>query len=202
MPELVAYRLAAWDTPFWVRPNRGPARYHDAMAGPTQYLSLHPLGPWAEHLRAHGIREPERLAELRLRLWAVRLEADRVQALDFDSAEQHGLRPADLVSDDHGACRAFADRVRLDPSAPVVWRVPSAALPGTRNLVIFGPRVASAYGAPPIDPEVDLPAAVAADRATTIEGLLARVRHRGERHAELEAWRRGRAYRLEEPTVA
>lgn len=201
MAELVAYRLASWDTPFWVNPNRGAARYHDALAGPTQYLSLHPLGPWAEHLRAHGIREPERLAELRLRLWAVRVVVDRVEGLGFDAAERHGLRPGDLVADDHGPCRAFADRVRLDPSAPKAWRVPSAALPGARNLVIFGPRVLSAYGAAPIDPEVDVPAAVAAERATTIEGLLGVVRHRGQRHAELEAWRRGRAYRLDEPAL-
>src|SRR5690606_33389893 len=44
----LAWRLAAWDTPFWVHPNRAAGRFNPPATGPVQYWSLHPLTPWAE----------------------------------------------------------------------------------------------------------------------------------------------------------
>lgn len=49
--EAIGWRLASWDTPLWVGPNRRAGRYNRLGGDPTQYLSWHPWGPWAELLR-------------------------------------------------------------------------------------------------------------------------------------------------------
>lgn len=198
MPEVVAYRLAAWDTPLWVNPNRSPGRYNRPGTGPTQYLSLHPLTPWAEYLRRQGLGSPEELRELGLRVWALRVVLERVRELTYDTAPELGLEPKALVADDWGPCQALGDRCREEPAMPDVLRVPSAALPGTRNLVLFGPRVAAPYLVEPLD-EVDIPSAVVADGARPLHTLPPLVRYRGEPHAEYEAWRRGRSFVFDEP---
>jgi RES domain-containing protein len=203
--DLVAFRIAAWDTPLWVLPNRRAARYNDAGSGSTQYLSLHPLTPWAEMLRAEDLREPDEVAELRPPLWAIRvaLAEAGVLELTFDNAGDYGLEPADLVARDHGPCRGFARLLREDPAAPKALIVPSAALPGTRNLVILEPRVAIPYAWEPID-QGDLPTALTAEDGGCPRGLADLVHYRGtrKRHAGLAAWRRGDDLRFEEPPTA
>lgn len=181
-----AWRLAAWDTPLWASPNRGATRYNAESDGPVQYWSPHPLGPWAEHLRAHGIHTVQRLRQLRVRAWVARL-AEPAQ-LGFDEAPAYGLAPEDLVADDHTACQQLGARVLAD-GQPAALEVPSAALPATRNLVALGARVASPFGLAPIG-EVDVPTAVIADAAHALETLLGWVCHVGQPHPELAAWRR------------
>jgi RES domain-containing protein len=202
--ELVAYRIAAWDTPLWVLPNRRAARYNDAGSGSTQYLSLHPLTPWAEMLRAEELRAEDEIAELRPPLWAIRvaLAGDPLE-LTFDNAGDYGLQPADLVARDPGPCRGFARLLREDPAAPRSLIVPSAALPGTRNLVILEPRVAIPYAWEPVDAG-DLPASLTAEGGVCPRGLADLVHYRGSRrrHAALAAWRRGEELRFEEPSTA
>ncbi|MBI4728292.1 MAG: RES family NAD+ phosphorylase [Acidobacteria bacterium] len=198
MPEFVAYRLAAWDTPLWVNPNRSEGRFNRPLDGPTQYLSLHPLTPWAEYLRREDRRTPEDLREFRIRVWAVRAILAEVTEISFDEAPAWGLDAAGLVADDYARCQDLARRIREDPGGSKAIIVPSAGLPGTRNLVLFGPRVAVPYLAAPID-EVDVPVGHVAEDATALAGLLDRVRFRGEPHAEYEAWRRGREYRFIDP---
>jgi len=199
VPELVAYRLASWDTPLWVNPNRIAYRYNRAGSGPTQYLSLHPLTTWAEHLRGEDRRTIDEVLELRARLWAIRVVVPELSDLTFDNAADFGLRPQDLVGDDHGPCQAFGDRCRGNPGMPKVWRAPSAALPGTRNLVLFGPRVASGYLTDPIDPEVDVPAAIAAEDGRALHTLLSHVCYVGMLNAEYQAWTQGMTFEFEEP---
>jgi hypothetical protein len=185
----VAFRIAGWDTPLWVNPNRSAYRFNRSGQDATQYLALHPLGPWAEYLRGENRRTPELLAGLRARLWAIRIPDDVVErVLGFDGARGFGLEPEDLVADDHERCRAFADALRNDRSAPPLLRVPSAALPGTENLVVFGPRVAIPWNVEPID-ESELSVSVAAEQARPPDALLDLVRFRGEPHAGLDAWR-------------
>jgi hypothetical protein len=179
--QIVAFRVSAWDEPFWVNENRGARRYNKAFTGPVQYWSLHPLTPWAEILRGQGIRAPEDVAELRQRLWVARFELEP-DPVTFDAAASYGLEPQHLIN--------FAL-----PNAIVV---PSAALPGTKNLVVFGPLVGSPYSAEPLSAE-DVPAAVAADHARPPDTLLPLVRHFGEPHAEYDAWSRGERYRFREP---
>jgi RES domain-containing protein len=204
LTELVAYRIAAWDTPLWVLPNRRPARFNDAGSGSTQYMSLHPLTPWAELVRGEELRDPRAIAALRPPLWAIRVAlAQDALELSFANAGDYGLEPHDLVGDDHGPCRGFARLLRSDPSAPKVLIVPSTALPGTRNLVVLEPRVAIPYLWTPLDPS-DVPVSLTAEAGECPRGLGELVHHRGaaEPHAGLAAWERGEELLFEEPSTA
>jgi hypothetical protein len=195
-----AYRLAAWRRPLRTEPSRLAGRFHRATEDcPTQYACLHPLGPWAEFLRATGLRGPEQLALVRQRTWALQHDLSRLARIGFAEAAEHGLEPADLVADDHAACHALADRLRAAGAPGAV--VPSAALPGTDNVVLFGPRVPSPYGLSPVG-RVDVPASLTADGGRPPVGLLEAVRRPGGPHAALDAWRAGRPFRFREPSWA
>jgi hypothetical protein len=76
--------------------------------------------------------------------------------------------------------------------------VPSAALPGTRNVVLFGPRVAAPYLTQPVS-TLDVPASITADGARPPTSLTSVVRFAGDRHAALSAWRNGIDFRFAEP---
>jgi RES domain-containing protein len=196
LSEAVAYRIASWDTPLRVNPNRSPGRFNEAGSAATQYLCLHPLGPWAEYLRANDLRDPAGLVEHRLRIWALRIQLAEVTRIDFLNAREFGLHePEDLVSDDHSACRALGERLRTDPGAPKAICVPSAALPGTENIVIFGERVQIPYSWSPIS-AIDIPACVIAERSEPPPGAVPLVRYVGDPHPGFDAWREGRAYRF------
>lgn len=194
MREAVAYRIAGWDTPLRVNPNRTAGRFNERGSAATQYLSLHPLGPWAEYLRGEDLRDVSELAERRLRIWALRVELADAQRIDFSTAADFGLdNPEDLIADNHSACRALAERLRADPRASGTLIVPSAALPGTDNVVIFGERVQIPYSWEPIS-AVDIPACVIAERSQPPSRITSLVRYRGESHPAFEAWRAGRSY--------
>ena len=196
----VAYRLASWRRPLRTEPSRVVGRFHRVTEeSPTQYLCLHPLGPWAEFLRASGLRAPEQLALVRHRTWALRIELAGLLRIGFAEASDHGVRPGDLVSDDLRACHRLADRLRAAGAAGAI--VPSAALPGTSNVVLFGERAAAPYVLEPLSP-VDVPASLTADGGRPPLGVLDRVRRRGARHAALEAWRAGDPFRFAEPSWA
>jgi hypothetical protein len=202
MAELVCYRVAAYRTPTRVRAHDRAGRYHRTDSPPTQYFSLHPLGPWAEAIRNRGYTDPDDALTLRLPVWAVRLVvSEEPVRVDFDAAAA-GLTPApiappDLVADDQRPCRELADALRFDPRAPKLLRVPSAALPGAENLVIFGPRRMIEYSATPRRRQ-QLPAAMAGFSARSPASPLPLIRHRGEAHAGYDAWVEGREYRVPE----
>jgi hypothetical protein len=197
---VVAYRLASWRRPLRTEPSRVPGRFHRSTEeSPTQYLCLHPLGPWAEFLRAAGLATPEQLAVVRHRTWALRIDLDGLARIGFAEAADHGLRPGDLVSDDLRACHRLADRLRAAGAAGAI--VPSAALPGTENVVLFGERAAAPYLFEPLS-RVDVPASLTADGGRPPLGLLERVRGGGAAHAALEAWRAGVPFRFVEPSWA
>ena len=196
----VGFRLASWRRPLRTEPSRVTGRFHRvAGESPTQYLCLHPLGPWAEFLRASGLRGAEQLALVRHRTWALRLDLAGVPRIGFGDAAAHGLRPGDLVSDDLRACHRLADRLRSAGAPGAI--VPSAALPGTENVVLFGERVAAPYLLEPLS-RIDVPASLTADGGRPPLGLLERVRRRGDPHAALETWRAGEPYRFHEPSWA
>jgi RES domain-containing protein len=191
------FRISAWDTPLRVNPNRTAARYNQAGSPATQYLCLHPLGPWAEYIRFNGLREAAELAARRLRLWAVKVDLSAALEISFANATRFGLDPEDLTGDDHSPCQRFADTLRDDSSAPKMIVVPSAALPGTRNVVIFGERAAIPFNWQPLGP-TDLPAAIVAESSGAPRGIVSLVRYRGQPNPELEAWEAGRLYRIED----
>lgn len=200
--ELVCYRASSYLTPVRARAHgwSSTGRYHDWGSPATQYLSLHPLTPWAELVRNQRCRDLDDALEARIAIWAIRLVLEREPAaVDYDAAAAEALatriEPAELVSDDARKCRVLADAHRADPSAPKVIRVPSAALPGTDNIVIFGRRRAIRYEATPLR-AIQVPAAVSSVDSRLPRDLFRLVRRLGDRHGGYERWCRGEIYEL------
>ncbi len=204
MIALEAYRLAAWDTPLWALPNRRAGRYNLAGVGSTQYLALHPLTPWAELIRNEEITDPVDIDAYRPPIWAIRvlLEEEPLE-LTFDNARDYGLSPDDLVADDRAPCQRLGAAFRADPHGPRAFIAPSAALPGTRNLVLLEPKIAIPYLLEPLDGQ-DVPVSLAAENGRAARGLDALINQRGSRtkHAGLAAWENGEELVFEEPSTA
>jgi hypothetical protein len=89
----------------------------------------------------------------------------------------------------------MAEQLRADPRGPGSIIVPSAALPGTENLVIFGERTQIPYSWEPIS-SVDIPACVIAERSQPPLAIATLVRFVGDPHPALDAWREGRSFRF------
>jgi hypothetical protein len=123
---------------------------------------------------------------------------DDLPDISFDTADLYEIAPAELVSDDRTACHELADRLRRDTAGAIV---PSAALPGTNNVVLFGPRVAAPYLTQPVS-SLDIPASITAEGGRPLSSLLSTVRFVGEPHAALEAWKQGVSFRFQEPDWA
>jgi RES domain len=140
--------------------------------------------------------EQTKATDHRLRIWALRVDLDAATRIDFSAAKRFDLNEADdLIADEHAACQALAERMRADPRGPESIIVPSAALPGTENLVIFGERTQIPYSWEPIS-SIDIPACVIAERSQPPSAIASLVRYVGEPHPALEAWREGRSYRF------
>jgi hypothetical protein len=193
---VIAYRHADYGTPLRVVPATRGARYHRGTESePTQYLCEHPLGPMAELMRNNELRTEAQVLAVRARTWAVKIEVGDLPEIDFANAGDFGIQPAELVADNHEPCRALAGRLRAEVAGVIV---PSASLPGTRNVVLFGPSVGAPYLVEPISP-IDVPASITAHGGRPIRTLIGSVRYRRERHRALEAWRRGESVSFAEP---
>jgi hypothetical protein len=200
--ELVTFRLANYETPLWSVENFSVGRYNVADTGFTQYLSLHPLTPWAELLRNEDRRTRERAILMRYPLWAIRvLLEDEPFALTFDNAGDFGLNASDLVDDDQGPCRALGEAFRA--GGPSAFTAPSAALPGTTNLILLEARVLTAWNQVPLD-EVDWPGSMTSQDGRCPDGLWDVVHYRGAAtgHPGLAAWELGEELSFEEPPVS
>jgi hypothetical protein len=193
---VVCYRFASFATPLRTLAAARPARFHRGdEEEPTQYLSLHPLGPLAELMRNADLRTPERIRAVRTRTWALDVPLDDLAEITFDSASRFEIAADGLVADDRVACQELAARLRGRVPGIVV---PSAALPGTRNVVLFGPRVAAPYLTTPVS-AIDVPASITAEDARPLTSLLDVVRFVGDRHRALDAWHRGTPFTFAEP---
>jgi hypothetical protein len=135
--------------------------------------------------------------ELRIRTWVLRLSVEPFVEIGFAQAIDFGIDPGELVSDDYRECQELADRQRTAGTQGLI--VPSAALPGTRNVVVFGERIAAGYLDTPIDELLDIPASMTADPASPPGSLHALVRRRGQSHAELMAWQSDNPFDFIEP---
>jgi hypothetical protein len=97
----------------------------------------------------------------------------------------------------------LAREFRSDPDGPRALLAPSAALPGTQNLVLLDPYVAISYLAEPVAPE-DLSTCMAAQDGRCPDGLwdLVHHHHSPKMHAELEAWHHSDSFEFAEPPVS
>lgn len=197
---MICYRHAAFATPLRTVPASRPARFSSGGEDePTQYLALHPLGPLAELMRNADLRTLEQACAVQTRTWALDVPLDGLLELDFDTADRFGITARELVADDCASCQELAGRLRRRRLPGLI--VPSASLPGTRNVVLFGPRVAAPYLTEPVS-TLDVPASITAEGARPLLALLGIVRFRGEPHPALDARERGSAFEFAEPEWA
>jgi hypothetical protein len=194
--DTTLYRYSSYDTPFWVRENTEPGRWHARGDGPTQYLSTSTDGAWAELIRSEELRSEEEVAMVSVSMWAINAEYRMiVDYSTFERAQAAGFDPAALVDDHYESCQREGARLRELSYVGVM--APSAALPGAVNVTLFGARISSVWGRPPLLAS-SLPAAIITKGAPP-PGLLSRVRHIGAAHAGLVAFRAARRTRARDP---
>lgn len=186
--RLQVFRHAAYRTPWRVKPDSSPGRFHTANGLTAQYLSCHPLGPAAEMLR-HHLRDGGEPDELILNLWTAIVEVDAHARVHFDNCESEwGITPEELVGDDYAPTQALAQRV-CDAGLRAMI-VPSAALPGADNVVLFDKRLAADYLGVPLS-GWETPTAHLTDGAHAPSELIRQglPRRFGEPHRGLSHWR-------------
>jgi hypothetical protein len=83
------------------------------------------------------------------------------------------------VADNYAACQDLADTLRAAGHAGAI--VPSAALPGTQNIVLFGGRVAAPYEQLDVRP-FELRASITGEHGAALAALVRLVRFRGTPH--------------------
>lgn len=194
--RIVAYRHAAYDTPWWALPSSRPGRFHRAAEDVVQYLSLHPLGPAAEVLR-HHVGPDGNPDDVLLNLWAVAPEVGDPTHIDFDGCAGHDLTPEELVGDDYEPTQGLADRLRAQGCEALI--VPSASLPGTDDLILFGVRLLHPYLAVPLAAE-EVPTGHLTDGARPAAEAASLVRWLGTAHPSLGEWKASGSYaRLDDP---
>jgi RES domain len=183
--RLTVFRHASYDSPWWAFPSSRAGRFHRARSDTVQYLSLHPLGPAAEMLR-HHLGPQGDLDDVALNLWTAVVDVDHPTRVDFDDCAGHGLTPDELVGDDYTPTQALADAVRDSGATAMI--VPSAALPGTHNLILFGVRVLNPFLSKPLAPE-EIPTGHLTDAARAPAEVAPHVRWFGAPHKAAEQWK-------------
>lgn len=196
--RLTVFRHAAYDSPWWAFPSARSGRFHRARTDTVQYLSLHPLGPAAEMLR-HNVGPTGDPDDVVLNLWTAVVDIDDVVAVDFDDCAGYGLSADELVGDDHGPTQTFAEAVRNGGAAAM--KVPSAALPGTHNLILFGVRLLNPFLREAISPE-EVPTSHLTDAARAPAEVAAHVRWFGTPHTALQQWKSTGTYDLFDDSAA
>jgi RES domain-containing protein len=183
---VICYRHCDYRTPLRssFQAQRRPGRYHRGNEEePTQYLCLHPLGPHAEAMRRYDARTEASARMLDLRTWALEVDVSRLVDVPFADA---------WVTDDYASCQDLAEAMRESGKAGMI--VPSAALPGTRNVVVFGGRTAAPYDLSRLG-ATEVSASFTGEHGCALERLVERVRFRGEPHP-------GSGYVFSEPSWA
>lgn len=190
--KFTAFRHAAYDSPWWAFPSARSSRFNRAKQDTVQYLCLHPLGPAAEMLR-HNVGPAGDPDEVILNLWTALCDVSDVTWVDFDECATYGCTPDELVGDGYAPTQSLADQVRASGSSAIV--VPSAALPGTHNLILFGARVIHPFLWQPLVPE-EIPTGHLTDGARVAADVAGHVRWFGDKHKALEQWKATGSYDL------
>jgi RES domain-containing protein len=183
--EGIVYRGTSWDTPLWAGPNRRDGRWNIGGTSTVQYFCADPEAPFAEMLRHEELRTEAEAQTYWTNLWQTRVhEASLVDYSTFELAETAGF-PADaLVEDDHERCQAEAEWLKGRGVRGLLS--PSAALPGSVNLTLFGPRVEIPWDSQPRLAS-QLPVQLLS-RSHPPVGLVSLVRYFGEIHPSLVAF--------------
>jgi hypothetical protein len=197
----VAYRAISGVKPLWRQPNIHEGRFNRLLghpnARPTQYLCLHPMGPMAEFLRHVPVAAAD-LALVARNVFALRPQLGGVLEVTFDNAMTLGIAPEALVDDDYTACQDWVDQMLAVDRRIEAIRVPSAALPGTENLVVFGAATPISCGAAPRRSHY-MPCSVANSDGRPHDQLIHGVRWTGAVHTALAAWHAGTAFYFDQP---
>lgn len=177
-----AYRATSYDVPLRVATNRRPGRWNLARSDTAQYLCLDSEGPFAEKLRHEELKTEADAAMYTTTLWELQVnEGFVVDYSTFQKAEEAGFPPEALVDDDHEQCQQEAQRLLSLGAGGILS--PSAALPGSINLTLFGPRVEVKW-----DARTGVASAIPAQRLAEGHpptGLVNRVRYFGAEHEGL-----------------
>ena len=196
--RFTAFRNAAYDSPWWAAPSSREGRFHRAGQDTVQYCSLHPLGPAAEMLR-HNVGPDGDPDDVLLNLWTAMIDVDDVTRIDFADCERYGCTADELVGEDYAPTQAVADAVRASDATAMV--VPSAGLPGTYNLIMFGVRLLHPYLWEPVMPE-EIPTGHLSDAARASAEVAGHVRWFGTTHTAAEQWKATGAYDLFDDPIA
>lgn len=196
--KLTVFRHASYDTPWWAFPSSRAGRFHRARTDIVQYWSLHPLGPAAEMLR-HNVGPSGSPDDVILNLWTAVVDVDDVTRVDFNDCTRYGLAADELVGDDYARTQELAEHVVRAGAAAMI--VPSAALPGTHNLIVFGVRVLNPFTSAPLMFE-EVPTAHLTDAARSPAEVASHVRWFGVPHRALEQWKTTGGYDLFDDPLA
>ena len=129
MSVAVYYRHADPRFPFlWEAPPQPPGRWHAAGDAPATYLADTPDGAWAEFLRHEEITDPDDLAGIERRLWAVEVPDDVVaRAPRTYLADDVATGGASSYPDCQADARALRDRGADALHAPSAALLPGGA---------------------------------------------------------------------------
>jgi RES domain-containing protein len=117
---------------------------------------MSPESCWAELIRHENLRTEADLDLVRMPFWVCRVSSMLIfDFTDRQMRDDHEITEDALVGDDYGPCQDLGASVRaLGASVRARSRAmgviaPSAALPGHRNLTLFGPRRPIMWGTQP-----------------------------------------------------
>lgn len=181
----VAYRATSYDVPLWVNANRRDGRWNIAGERPTQYMTLDAQAPFAEILRHEDLRTEEAASHYSSTIWQLQIDDGLiVDYSTFELADAAGFDAEALINDDHERCQAEAQWLAGEGARGLLS--PSAALPGSIGLTLFGARVCV-----PWNTTTELASSIPAQRLTTghpPNGLTAKVRYFGQPEPLLEKY--------------
>jgi hypothetical protein len=187
-------------------PDQESGRWHRKGEGYAQYLSLAPLGAWAECARYYSLRSAAQARQMRRNLWLVFVRESAIADLStFDRYDACGLDPAIAVEPyARGRSQALADDLRGAGFRGVLS--PSAALVDVVNLTVFGERYEKVLRTDPYawaNPDVDAWLAVqtVSERAPVPVALCTDTVFKTKKHEGYRAWMRaqGRPLRADPP---
>lgn len=173
-------------------PTQESGRWHRQGEGYAQYMSLDPMGAWAEFVRREEIRDETRRRAARRNLWRITVEETDIADLSsFERLAICGLDP-EIATGKWEHSHRLADELREAGYRGLL--TPSASLPGAVNLTVFGERyeveIATGEVVPGNpDPSLWYPATLVASSSRPPRRALEQACHRGEPHPDLERWR-------------